>query len=70
MNRNYSTFSIAKLLQVDPGSIANWIDQGLLKAHRTPGGHRRVGEADLRTFLASQQMPVPEDETRFCCRGH
>ena len=56
----YSTFSIARMLQVDPGSVANWIDQGLLKAHRTPGRHRRVLEADLQAFLAKQQMPTSQ----------
>jgi CheY-like chemotaxis protein len=39
--------------------VANWIDQGLLKAHRTPGRHRRVVESDLRAFLVQQQMPIP-----------
>lgn len=57
--KTYSTFAIARMLQVDPGSVANWIDQGLLKAHRTPGRHRRVVEADLRAFLVHQQMPTP-----------
>jgi excisionase family DNA binding protein len=57
--KTYSTFLIARLLQVDPGSIANWIDQGLLKAHRTPGRHRRVLRTDLLDFLHRQQMPVP-----------
>lgn len=57
--KTYSTFSIARMLQVDPGSVANWVDQGLLKAHRTPGKHRRVQEADLLDFLQRQQMPIP-----------
>ncbi len=57
--KTYSTFEIARLLQVDPGSVANWIDRGLLKAHRTPGRHRRVVESDLRAFIAQQEMPLP-----------
>ena len=56
-----STFQIAKMLHVDPGSVANWIDQGLLAAHRTPGGHRRVTEEDLVSFLRKHKMPVPEE---------
>jgi len=59
--RNYSTFSIAQMLNVDPGSVANWIDQGLLKAHRTPGGHRRVAAEDLVLFLREHKMPIPEE---------
>ena len=35
--KNLSTFAIAEMLHVDPGSVANWIDQKLLKAYRTPG---------------------------------
>ena len=61
MSKNLSTFVIARMLQVDPGSIANWIDQGLLKAYRTPGGHRRATAEDLVTFLRAHKMPVPEE---------
>ncbi|MFW6133585.1 MAG: response regulator, partial [Planctomycetota bacterium] len=45
----------------DPGSVANWIDRGLLKAHRTPGGHRRVTGEDLLAFLRAHRMPVPAE---------
>jgi len=61
MAKNLSTFVIAEMLDVDPGSIANWIDQGLLKAHRTPGGHRRVLVGDLLQFLRNQKMPTPPE---------
>jgi excisionase family DNA binding protein len=57
--RNLSTFDVAQLLEVDPGSVANWIDSGLLKAYRTPGGHRRVSVEDLVRFLRQHQMPIP-----------
>jgi CheY-like chemotaxis protein len=49
------------MLHVDPGSVANWIDQGLLKAHRTPGGHRRVVLDDLVKFLREHKMPIPDE---------
>ena len=61
MGKNLSTFGIARMLHVDPGSIANWIDQNLLKAHRTPGGHRRVATDDLVTFLRKHKMPIPAE---------
>ncbi len=57
--RNLSTFDIAEMIEVDPGSVANWIDSGVLKAHRTPGGHRRVAVDDLVRFLREHKMPVP-----------
>jgi len=61
MARNLSTFAIAEMLHVDPGSVANWIDQGLLKAHRTPGGHRRVTAENLVQFLREHDMPIPPE---------
>ena len=61
MAKTLSTFAIAKMLYVDPGSVANWIDQGMLLAHRTPGGHRRVVSEDLIRFLREHKMPVPEE---------
>ena len=59
--KHLSTFAVAEFLQVDPGSVANWIDGGMLKAHRTPGGHRRVAVEDLRRFLHERQMPLPAE---------
>lgn len=61
MGKNLSTFAIAEMLQVDPGSVANWIDQDILKAHRTPGGHRRVAINDLLDFLRRHKMPIPKE---------
>lgn len=61
MTKTYSTFAIAEMLHVDPGSVANWIDQNLLKAHRTPGKHRRVASQDLVTFLRQHNMPIPAE---------
>src|SRR5688500_20273346 len=53
----YTTHDISRLLQVDPSTVSKWIDRGILMAFRTPGGHRRVRSADLRTFLITHQMP-------------
>ncbi|MFW6154393.1 MAG: response regulator [Planctomycetota bacterium] len=61
MGRSLSTFRIAQLLDVNPSSISNWVDQKLLEAHRTPGGHRRVAIAELLRFLKSRQMPIPPE---------
>jgi len=61
MSRSLSTFKIAYLLGVNPSSVANWIDQGLLTAHRTPGRHRRVSIKNLIQFLKEHKMPIPEE---------
>jgi len=55
------TLRIARLCQVTPATVAHWIDQGYLKGHRTPTGHRRVDTEDLVVFLREHGMPVPPD---------
>ena len=49
-----STSAVARMLGVAVASVSNWIDQGQLKAGRTPGGHRRVKAEDLVDFLKRQ----------------
>jgi excisionase family DNA binding protein len=63
MKKNLSTFAIAQMLHVDPGSVANWADRGMLKAYRTPGGHRRISREDLAEFCRAHNMPIPKDLT-------
>lgn len=58
-NNTFSTFDIAKLLELSPGTVANWVDGGRLKAFTTLGGHRRVVREDLLAFLNGNKMPVP-----------
>jgi len=52
---------VGELLQVNPSSVKKWVDDGLLAAFRTPGGHRRIRAADLVTFLVRHDMPIPSD---------
>jgi excisionase family DNA binding protein len=52
---------VGDLLQVNPSSVKKWVDDGLLVAFRTPGGHRRIRAADLVTFLVRHEMPIPHD---------
>src|SRR5438034_5419661 len=55
----YTTHEISRLLQVNPRSVINWIEQNLLPSYRTPGGHRRVRRDDLLAFLRKHQIPTP-----------
>lgn len=55
----YTTHDISRLLQVNPRSVINWIEQNLLPSYRTPGGHRRVRHDDLLAFLRKHQIPTP-----------
>ncbi len=55
----FTTHEVSKLLQVNPRSVINWIEQDLLASYRTPGGHRRIRHDDLLAFLRKHEIPVP-----------
>ena len=59
----YTTFQVARFLGVSPPTVVNWVTDGLLAAHRTPGGHRRILRADLVQFASARGFPLaPELE--------
>lgn len=55
----FTTHEVSRLLQVNPRSVINWIEQTLLPSYRTPGGHRRIRRDDLLAFLRKHQIPTP-----------
>ena len=55
----FTTYDVGRMTGTDPTTVMKWMDKGLMRAHRTPGGHRRVKAEDLRTFLLAHQMPLP-----------
>lgn len=59
MRRFYTTFEAARLLGVSLPTVVNWITARRLKAHRTPGGHRRIAPEELAAFMVRHGMPVP-----------
>ena len=59
--RYWGTQRVARACQVSPATVANWIDQGLLKGHKTPTGRRRVETDDLVQFLQGHEMGVPPE---------
>jgi len=59
--RYWGTQRVARVCQVSPATVANWIDQGLLKGHKTPTGRRRVEAEDLTAFLKAHEMTVPPE---------
>ena len=59
--RYWGTQRVARVCQVSPATVANWIDQGLLKGHKTPTGRRRVEAEDLTAFLKAHEMGVPPE---------
>lgn len=47
----YTAAEVAALFRVDPKTVGLWSRSGKLPAIRTPGGHRRYREADVRALL-------------------
>jgi len=43
-----------KLLGVNESTLRRWADAGHVRSFRTPGGHRRFSEEDLRALMSGQ----------------
>jgi excisionase family DNA binding protein len=44
---------VASLFRVDPKTVTRWASAGRIGSIRTPGGHRRFRESEVRTMLAN-----------------
>ncbi|MEP7054836.1 MAG: BldC family transcriptional regulator [Actinomycetota bacterium] len=42
---------VASLFRVDPKTVSRWAMSGRIPSVRTPGGHRRFRETDVRALL-------------------
>ena len=62
--KTFTTFEAAKVCGVFHTTVINWVNKGKLKAHCTPGGHRRILLSDLVSFMNHFDMPVPADLTQ------
>ncbi len=49
-------------LGIHPITLRTWVDSGLVRAFRTPGGHRRFRRAELAEFLEKQRIPTESRE--------
>src|SRR5689334_3099599 len=72
-NPDWLTLSEAcDVLGIHPITLRSWVDQGLIQAFRTPGGHRRLRRSEVREFLAQQEttpssrslLPPPDQAVR------
>lgn len=54
-----STRQAATLLGVSVRTIQLWVEQGLLSAWKTPGGHRRIVQESLLSLLHKRQKSQP-----------
>ena len=50
-NRLLTPAEVAAMLRVDPKTVTRWARAGKLSSIRTPGGHRRYSESEVRVFL-------------------
>lgn len=53
-NRWLSIDAACKMIGVDQSTMRRWSDNGKIPVFRTPGGHRRYAEDDLRAFLRGE----------------
>ena len=60
----YTTHEVSKFCNVYPTTVINWIKEGKLPAHTTPGGHRRIKKDDLLELMKKNNMPTPENLTK------
>ena len=44
---------VASLFRVDPKTVTRWASAGRIGSIRTPGGHRRFRESEVRRMLAA-----------------
>lgn len=58
--RSFSTAQVAKMLGVSIPTVQSWVDNGSLKAWRTPGGHRRIDASSAESFLAARTRASTE----------
>jgi len=52
---------VAALFRVDPKTVTRWAAAGRIGSIRTPGGHRRFRESEVRALLEGEGMIEPED---------
>lgn len=52
---------VATLFRVDPKTVTRWASAGRIGSIRTPGGHRRFRESEVRNMLAdlTSEATVP-----------
>lgn len=43
---------VARVFRVDPKTVTRWAAAGRLRSIKTPGGHARFFEAEVRALLA------------------
>ena len=51
---------VAALFRVDPKTVTRWAASGRITSIRTPGGHRRFRESEVRALLRGDSESSPQ----------
>lgn len=55
---------VASLFRVDPKTVTRWAAAGRISSIRTPGGHRRFRESEVRALLEGGRTVAGEIPTQ------
>lgn len=53
---------VAALFRVDPKTVTRWAAAGRISSIRTPGGHRRFRESEVRALLEGEEGMAAESD--------
>ncbi len=62
MRSDFSPRQVGEAIGVSESSVKRWIDDGVIAASRTAGGHRRVPLREVVRFIRGSAMPVVRPE--------
>ena len=51
---------VASLFRVDPKTVTRWAASGRISSIRTPGGHRRFRESEVRALLRGDSQSAKD----------
>lgn len=64
----YTTKQVAKILGVTARTVQLWAENGVIEAWKTPGGHRRIRQAELDKLIKTIREPAKESSSSGDCK--